>query len=140
MQIAAMNPEYLGKADIYEEEFAKMKSITIDSALNKPDSLPVPILNSLTEEAISSKKWSDEDAEIFKGLDQKQKKNFPNFISKEAMATLAEIAVSHKAEIMETRSSPVLYRVVLQSRLRKFAFLNRHSFVQTSSKVTLTAM
>ena len=44
MQIAAMSPEYLSKADISDEEFAKMKSITIDSALNKPDTLPMPIL------------------------------------------------------------------------------------------------
>ena len=115
MQVAAMNPEYLSKADISDEEFAKMKSITIDSALNKPDSLPIPILNSLTEEAISSKKWSDEDAEIFKGLDQKQKKNFPNFISMEAMATLAEIAVSHKAEIVENK----IFAGLVQGRLAK---------------------
>ncbi len=115
MQIAAMSPEYLSKADISDEELAKMKSITIDSALNKPESLPVPILNSLTEEAISSKKWSDEDSEIFKGLDQKQKKNFPNFISKEAMATLAEIAVSHKAEIVENK----IFAGLVQGRLAK---------------------
>ena len=50
MQIAAQNPEYLSKADISDEELAKMKSFTIDSALNKPDSLPIPILNSLIEE------------------------------------------------------------------------------------------
>ena len=72
MQIAAMNPEYKSKADISDEELAKMKSITIDSALNKPDSLPVPILNSIITEAINDKKWSDEDAEIYNGLDQKQ--------------------------------------------------------------------
>ena len=91
------------KADISEEEFAKMKSITIDSALNKPDSLPVPILNSIITEAINDKKWSDEDANIYNGLDQKQRKNFVNFISKEAYATMAEIAVSHKAEIAENK-------------------------------------
>ena len=115
MQIAAMNPEYLGKADISDEELAKMKSITIDSALNKPESLPVPILNSLIDEAINDKKWSDEDAEIYKGLDQKQRKNFPNFISKEAMATLAEIAVSHKAEISENK----IFVGLVQGRLSK---------------------
>ena len=43
MQIAAMSPEYLGKSDISAEEFAKMESITIDSALNKPETLPVPV-------------------------------------------------------------------------------------------------
>ncbi|MBQ5906324.1 MAG: elongation factor Ts [Clostridia bacterium] len=99
MQIAAMSPEYLSKSDISDEELAKMESITIDSALNKPDSLPMPILNSLIEEAMSASKWSAEDIEIYKGLDQKQRKNFVNFISKEAYATLAEIAVSRKVEI-----------------------------------------
>ncbi|MBQ5677983.1 MAG: elongation factor Ts [Clostridia bacterium] len=115
MQIAAMNPEYLGKSDISDEELAKMKSITIDSALNKPDSLPVPILNSIITEAINDKKWSDEDANIYNGLDQKQRKNFVNFISKEAYATMAEIAVSHKAEISENK----IFVGLVQGRLAK---------------------
>ncbi len=115
MQIAAMSPEYLSKADISDEELAKMKSITIDSALNKPDSLPMPILNSLIEEATTAKKWSDEDIEIYKGLDQKQRKNFVNFISKEAYATLAEIAVSRKAEIADNK----IFGGLVQGRLSK---------------------
>ena len=115
MQIAAMSPEYLSKADISDEELAKMKSITIDSALNKPDSLPMPILNSLIEEATTAKKWSDEDIEIYKGLDQKQRKNFVNFISKDAYATLAEIAVSRKAEIADNK----IFGGLVQGRLAK---------------------
>lgn len=103
MQVAAMNPEYLSKDDISADELAKMYSITVDSALNNPDSLPVPILNSLIDEAVSEKKWSDDDINIYQGLDKKQKKNFKNFISKEAYATLAEIAISHKAEIAENK-------------------------------------
>ena len=39
MQIAAMSPEYLSKDCISDDELAKMKSITIDSSLNKPESL-----------------------------------------------------------------------------------------------------
>ncbi len=115
MQIAAMSPEYLSKADISEEEAAKMKSITVDSALNKPETLPVPILNSLIEEVTADKKWSDEDIEIYKGLDQKQKKNFTNFISKEALATLAEVAVSHKAEIADNK----IFAGLVQGRIAK---------------------
>ncbi len=115
MQIAAMSPEYLSKADISDEELAKMKSITVDSALNKPDSLPMPILNSIIEEAINDKKWSDEDSTIYKGLDQKQRKNFVNFISKEAYATLAEIALSHKAEISENK----IFVGLVQGRIAK---------------------
>ena len=115
MQIAAMSPEYLSKADISEEELAKMQAITIDSALNKPDSLPMPILNSIIEEAMTAKKWSDEDIETYKGLDQKQRKNFVNFISKEAYATLAEIAVARKAEIADNK----IFTGLVQGRLAK---------------------
>ncbi|MDE5994885.1 MAG: translation elongation factor Ts [Oscillospiraceae bacterium] len=115
MQIAAMNPEYLCKDCISDEESAKMKSITIDSALNKPDSLPMPILNSLIDEAVNDKKWTDKDIEIYQGLDNKQRKNFTNFISKEAFETLAEIAVSHKAEIVENK----IFTGLVQGRLSK---------------------
>ena len=115
MQVAAMNPEYLSKADIPAEELAKMESITIDSALNKPESLPMPILSGIIAEAINDKKWSDEDSTIYQGLDQKQRKNFVNFISKEAYATLAEIAVSHKADIVENK----IFGGLVQGRLAK---------------------
>ena len=115
MQIAAMNPDYLSKDEISAEEADKMHSITVDSALNKPDSLPVPILNSLIDEAINDKKWSDEDITIYQGLDQKQRKNFVNFISKEAYAALAEVAVSHKADISENK----IFTGLVQGRLSK---------------------
>ncbi len=114
MQIAAMSPEHMSKEDIPADELAKMQSITVDSALNKPDSLPVPILNSLIEEAKSGK-WSAEDTAIYEGLDQKQRKNFVNFISKEAYATLAEIAVSHKEEISENK----IFTGLVQGRVAK---------------------
>ncbi len=115
MQIAAMSPEYLSKADISDEKLAKMESLTVDSALNKPDSLPMPILTSLINEAIDGKKWSDEDSATYQGLDNKQRKNFVNFISKEAYETLAEIAVSHKAEIVENK----IFTGLVQGRLSK---------------------
>ncbi len=115
MQIAAMNPEYLSKADISEDEMTKMHAITVESALNKPDSLPMPILTSLINEAIDGKKWSDEDSTIYQGLDGKQRKNFPNFISKEAMEILAGIAVSHKAEIADNK----IFTGLVQGRLSK---------------------
>ena len=115
MQIAAMSPEYLSKSDISDEELAKMKSITIDSALNKPDSLPIPVLNSLIEEAINEKKWSEDDITIYQGLDQKQRKNFVNFISDAAYATLVEIALAHKAEIADNK----IFVGLVQGRLSK---------------------
>lgn len=115
MQVAAMSPEYLSKDDISADELEKMKTIVVESALNTPASLPIPILNSIIEEAISEKKWSDEDIEIYNGLDNKQRKNFTNFISKEAYATLAEIAVSHKAEIAENK----IFAGLVQGRISK---------------------
>ena len=103
MQVAAMSPEYLEQSGIPEEELAKMRSFTIDGALNHPDTLPMPILNSLITEAIEEKKWDQEDIDIYQGLDNKQRKNFVNFISKEALETLATIAISHKAEIVDNK-------------------------------------
>ena len=115
MQIAAMNPEYLSKADISDAEAEKMHSITVDSALNKPDSLPMPILSKLIDEAINDKKWTDEDITIYQGLDNKQRKNFTNFISKEALEILAGIAVSHKDEIIDNK----IFTGLVQGRISK---------------------
>ncbi len=96
MQVAAMNPEYLGKDDISADELAKMKSITIDSSLNKPESLPKPILRKLFEKAISEKLFSDEDIAAYE--EQKNNNFLFNFLSKEAVATLASLAVAGKEE------------------------------------------
>ncbi len=115
MQIAAMSPEYLSKADISDDELAKMHSITVDSALNKPDSLPMPILTSLINEVIDGKKWTDDDINIYQGLDGKQRKNFVNFISKEALQILADTAVSHKADIVDNK----IFTGLVQGRLSK---------------------
>ncbi len=115
MQIAAMNPEYLSKESIAPAELDKMHSITVDSALNTPQSLPVPILNSLIEEVIADKKWSDDDINIYQGLDNKQRKNFTNFISKEALEALAAVAVSHKDEIKDNK----IFTGLVQGRLSK---------------------
>lgn len=125
MQIAAMNPEYLSSADISAEESAKMESITVDSALNRPDSLPIPILKGLIDEAINDKKWSDDDANIYNGLDQKQRKNFPNFISKEAMEILAGIAVSHKAEISENKIFTGLVKGRISKQIKETCLLEQ---------------
>ena len=130
MQVAAMNPEYLSKADISAEELAKMESITVDSALNKPDSLPMPILTSLINEAMDSKKWSDEDITVYQGLDQKQRKNFVNFISKEAYATLVELAVAHKAEIVENKIFTGLVAGRLSKQIKEVCLLEQ-AFVRS---------
>ena len=130
MQVAAMAPEFLSKSDISAEELAKMEAITIESALNKPDSLPVPILNSIIAEAIDSKKWSDEDITIYQGLDQQQKKNFVNFISKEAYAIMVEIALSKKAEIVENKIFTGLVQGRLSKQLKEVCLLEQ-AFVRS---------
>lgn len=96
MQIAAMSPEYLSKDDISADELAKMKSITVESALNKPDSLPKPILNKVIAKVLEDNRWSAEDVAAYE--EQKKNKFLFNFLSKEAVATLAEVAVAGKEE------------------------------------------
>lgn len=125
MQIAAMNPEYLSSADISADEMDKMHSITVDSALNMPASLPIPILSKLIDEAMNEKKWSDDDTTIYQGLDQKQRKNFANFISKEAMETLAEIAVSHKDDICDNKIFVGLVKGRLSKQIKEICLLEQ---------------
>jgi len=101
MQIAAMSPEYLSKDDITADEAAKMRNITVESALNKPESLPKPILKSLIEKACANKEWSAEDIAIF---EEKGMNNFLfNFLSEEAPQILAKLALADKAEIVANK-------------------------------------
>ena len=73
MQIAAMNPQYISRADISADAMAKLKEITVDSALNAPDTLPKPILNKLIAKAVDGV-WSAEDVAIYE-----EKKSNMNF-------------------------------------------------------------
>jgi elongation factor Ts len=73
-----------------------MKSITIDSSLNKPESLPKPILRKLFEKAIAENLFSAEDVAAYE--EQKNNNFLFNFLSKEAVATLASLAVAGKEE------------------------------------------
>ena len=65
MQVAAMNPQYISRNDISDEELAKLREITVDSALNDATTLPKPILNKLIDKAINEKLWSDDDINNF---------------------------------------------------------------------------
>ena len=113
MQVAAMSPEYLSKDDISADELAKMKSITIDSSLNKPESLPKPILRKLLEKACSEKLWSDEDIAAYE--EQKNNNFLFNFLSKEAVATLAELAVAGKDEFVNDK----IFAGAVEGRIKK---------------------
>ena len=97
MQIAAMNPQYISRADMADEEVAKLREITVDRALNDPASLPKPILNKLIEKAKDGV-WSAEDVAIYEEKKSNMQYLF-NFLSKEAAAQLAELAMADKEAI-----------------------------------------
>ena len=113
MQVAAMRPEYLGKDSISADELAKMKSITIDSSLNKPESLPKPILTALFTKAIDEKLFSDEDLAAY---EENQKSPYLfNFLSKEAVATLASLAIAGKEEYINNK----IFAGAVEGRIKK---------------------
>ena len=60
-----MNPQYISRNDSSDEELAKLREITVDSALNDATTLPKPILNKLMDKAINEKLWSDDDINNF---------------------------------------------------------------------------
>lgn len=113
MQVAAMSPEYLSKDDISAEELEKMKNITIESALNKPETLPKPILMDAISKVLANNAWGEEDVKAYE--EQKNNKFLFNFLSKEAIATLAETAVANKAEY----ESNVIFGKAVEGRIAK---------------------
>ena len=117
MQIAAMNPQYVSRDEISEEELVKMHDITLESALNDPFSLPKPILNGLLDKAAAGV-WAEEDAAILaeKRADKGFNFNYlPNFLSEDAKAELAELAVADKAEI----SANKIFKGLVDGRVAK---------------------
>ena len=113
MQIAAMNPQYISRADMADEEVAKLREITVDSALNDPASLPKPILNKLIEKAVADV-WSAEDVAIYEEKKSNMQYLF-NFLSKEAAAQLAEIAMADK----ETIAADKIFNGLVEGRVSK---------------------
>ena len=113
MQIAAMSPEYLAKESISADELAKMRSLTIDSSLNKPESLPKPILSALFQKAIAENLFSSEDVAAY---EENQKSPYLfNFLSKEAVATLASLAVAGKDEYINNK----IFAGAVEGRIKK---------------------
>jgi elongation factor Ts len=114
MQVAAMNPQFISRHDISADELAKEREIIIDSSLNDPASLPKPILNKLIATAVNDKKWSDEDIAIYE--EKKSNMNYLfNFLSKEAAATLVELAMSQKDAILGDK----IFSGVVEGRISK---------------------
>lgn len=136
MQIAAMNPQYISRNDISAYELAKMREITIDSALNEPDTLPKPILMNLLNKAVESKAWSDEDIAIYE--EKKSNLNYLfNFLSKEAKAAVAEIAMNDKAEIMENKIFNGLVEGRVSKQLKEVCLLDQTYVMAADGKQTV---
>ncbi len=113
MQVAAMSPQYLGKDCISDAELDKMKVITIESSLNKPDSLPKPIQAKLFDKALADKLFSDEDVAAYE--DNKKSPYLFNFLSKEAVATLVELAIAGKADFVNDK----IFAGAVDGRIKK---------------------
>ena len=114
MQIAAMNPQYIGRADISEAEMTKLREITIDSALNDPFSLPKPILQKLLDKAVGDSVWSAEDIAIYE--EKKSNMNYlPNFLSNEAKTALAQLAMDDKDAIVSDK----IFNGLVEGRISK---------------------
>ena len=117
MQVAAMNPQYINRNEISEDELEKLASITLESALNDPFTLPRPILNELLEKAVNGV-WSAEDVAVYEEKKNDKSFNFnylPNFLSEEAKQKLAELAVADKAAISDNK----IFKGMVDGRVSK---------------------
>ncbi|MDE7271286.1 MAG: elongation factor Ts, partial [Acetatifactor sp.] len=124
MQVAAMNPQYIQRSDISGEEMAKLKEITIDSALNDPASLPKPILNKLIDKAVGDKKWSDEDIAVYE--EKKSNMNFLfNFLSEAAKAALVELAFADKEQIVGDKIFVGLVEGRISKQVKEISLLDQ---------------
>ena len=123
MQIAAMNPQYISRNDISADELAKLKDITLESALNDPFSLPKPVLQGCLDKAVAGV-WSAEDVAIYE--EKKSNMNYlPNFLSAEAKAQLAEIAVADKAAISENKIFMGLVEGRVSKQLKEICLMDQ---------------
>ena len=124
MQIAAMNPQYISRADISDAEISKLREITIDSALNDPASLPKPILNSLISKALEGKVWSDADVAIYE--EKKSNMNYLfNFLSDEARNALITLAMNDKDAIVGDKIFAGLVEGRISKHLKEISLLDQ---------------
>ena len=124
MQIAALNPKYTSRDEISAEELNKMREITIDSSINDTFTLPMPILKGLLEKAVNNKVWSDEDIAVYEEKKDNMK-YLPNFLSKEAKASLAELAMADKASIVENKIFGGLLDGRVSKQLKEICLLDQ---------------
>ncbi len=124
MQVAALNPEYISRDEISADKLAKMKEITVDSALNDTFTLPVPILKGLLQKAVNEKVWSDEDIAVYEEKKDNMK-YLPNFLSKEAKAALAGLALADKEEIAANKIFAGLVDGRVSKQLKEICLLDQ---------------
>jgi len=123
MQVAAMNPQYIGRADISQEEIDKMREITVDSSLNDPASLPKPILNALFDKVVNGKLFSDEDLAIYE--EKKNDKYLFNFLSDAAKVALSEAAMQDKANIVGDKIFSGMIEGRISKQLKEISLLDQ---------------
>lgn len=124
MQVAAMNPQYISRNDISDEELAKLREITVDSALNDATTLPKPILNKLIDKAINEKLWSDDDINNFN--EHKNNMNYVwNFLSDAAKAKLCELAMADKESIVAEKMFNGLVEGRVSKQLKEICLLDQ---------------
>ena len=124
MQVAAMNPQYISRNDNSDEELAKLREITVDSALNDATTLPKPILNKLIDKAINEKLWSDDDINNFN--EHKNNMNYVwNFLSDAAKAKLGELAMADKESIVAEKMFNGLVEGRVSKQLKEICLLDQ---------------
>jgi len=124
MQVAAMNPQYISRNDISDEELAKLREITVDSALNDATTLPKPILNKLIDKAINEKLWRDDDINNFN--EHKNNMNYVwNFLSDAAKAKLGELAMADKESIVAEKMFNGLVEGRVSKQLKEICLLDQ---------------
>ena len=124
MQVAAMNPQYISRNDISDEELAKLREITVDSALNDATTLPKPILNKLIDKAINEKLWSDDDINNFNEHKNNMKYVW-NFLSDAAKAKLGELAMADKESIVAEKMFNGLVEGRVSKQLKEICLLDQ---------------
>ena len=126
MQVAAMNPQYVSRDEISDDELVNLRKITLESALNDPFSLPKPILNGLLEKVESV--WDKADIDILaeKRADKSFNFNYlPNFLSDEAKTRLAGLAIAAKMEISENKIFGGLVDGRVKKQLKEICLLDQ---------------
>ena len=138
MQVAAMKPEYISRADIAQAEIDKMREIIVDSSLSDPASLPKPILNALISKACTEKVWSDEDIAIYE--EKKSNMNYLfNFLSKEAAAALVSLAMADKENIMANKIFSGAVEGRVSKQLKDICLLDQTYVKAEDGKQTVAA-